>query len=127
LGTDFKVGQTKFKTAAVKYLRAMGLTPRIINSSNHLGSNDMRNLASTKAASDAKRKVKHDIFAPWQEDQLDHKVSIMYTPFINDDKRDDPASSLLFSSVQRNKIVGLVMYITYKVLDLHEKESRTAT
>jgi hypothetical protein len=36
-------------------------------------------------------------------------------------------SSLLFSSLQRNKIVGLVMYITFKVLDLHEKESRTVT
>jgi myo-inositol-1-phosphate synthase len=88
LGTDFKAGQTKFKTAAVEYLRTMGLTPQVIASSNHLGNNDMRNLASAKAASTAKLRVKHDIFAPWQEPQLDHKVSIMYTPFINDDKRD---------------------------------------
>jgi myo-inositol-1-phosphate synthase len=88
LGTDFKAGQTKFKTATVEYLRTMGLTPRVIASSNHLGNNDMRNLASAKAASVAKLKVKHDIFAPWQETELDHKVSIMYTPFINDDKRD---------------------------------------
>lgn len=88
LGTDFKAGQTKFKTAAVEYLRTMGLTPMVIASSNHLGNNDMKNLASAKAASNAKLKVKHDIFAPWEEDQLDHKVSIMYTPHINDDKRD---------------------------------------
>lgn len=88
LGTDFKAGQTKFKTAAVEYLRAAGLTPVVIASSNHLGNNDMRNLDSAKAASTAKLRVKHDIFAPWREDQLDHKVCIMYTPFINDEKRD---------------------------------------
>ena len=88
LGTDFKAGQTKFKTAAVEYLRTMGLTPRVIASSNHLGNNDMRNLASAKSASEAKLRVKHDIFESWEEKELDHKVSIMYTPFINDDKRD---------------------------------------
>lgn len=88
LGTDFKAGQTKFKTAAVEYLRTMGLIPKVIASSNHLGNNDMRNLNSAKAASSAKLRVKHDIFEPWQEPQLDHKVSIMYTPYINDDKRD---------------------------------------
>jgi myo-inositol-1-phosphate synthase len=112
-GTDFKAGQTKFKTAAVKYLQAMGLTPRVISSSNHLGSNDMRNLASMKAASDAKRKVKHNIFAPWQDDQLDHKVSIMYTPFINDDKRDDPAiiTTVLFCAEEQDSWFSNVYYI----------------
>lgn len=88
LGTDFKAGQTKFKTAAVEYLRTIGLKPRVIASSNHLGNNDMRNLASAKTASEAKLRVKHDIFAPWQEQDLDHKVSIMFTEYINDDKRD---------------------------------------
>jgi myo-inositol-1-phosphate synthase len=88
LGTDFKAGQTKFKTAAVEYLRTAGLVPRVIASSNHLGNNDMRNLASSDVAALAKLRVKHDIFAPWQECELDHKVSIMYTEFINDDKRD---------------------------------------
>ena len=88
LGTDFKAGQTKFKTAAVEYLRTAGLVPRVIASSNHLGNNDMRNLASSDVAAAAKLRVKHDIFAPWQECELDHKVSIMYTEFINDDKRD---------------------------------------
>ena len=88
LGTDFKAGQTKFKTAAVEYIRTMGLTPKVIASSNHLGNNDMRNLDSAKAASSAKLKVKHNIFDPWEEQDLDHKVSIMFTPFINDDKRD---------------------------------------
>jgi myo-inositol-1-phosphate synthase len=88
LGTDYKAGQTKFKTAAVEYIRAMGLLPKVIASSNHLGNNDMKNLSTSKATSMAKLRVKHDIFGPWQEDQLDHKVSIMYTPFINDEKRD---------------------------------------
>jgi myo-inositol-1-phosphate synthase len=88
LGTDFKAGQTKFKTAAVEYIRTIGLLPKVIASSNHLGNNDMKNLASSIATSAAKLRVKHDIFAPWREDQLDHKVSISYTPFINDEKRD---------------------------------------
>jgi myo-inositol-1-phosphate synthase len=88
LGTDYKAGQTKFKTAAVEYIRTMGLLPKVIASSNHLGNNDMKNLSTSKATSEAKLRVKHDIFAPWEEDQIDHKVSIMYTPYINDEKRD---------------------------------------
>ena len=87
LGTDYKAGQTKFKTAAVEYLRTMGLTPKVIASSNHLGNNDMRNLATADKARMAKLRVKHDIFAAWEED-IDHKVSVMYTPMINDEKRD---------------------------------------
>ena len=66
----------------------MGLTPKVIASSNHLGNNDMKNINSAKAVSTAKLRVKHNIFKPWEEPQLDHKVSIMYTPYINDDKRD---------------------------------------
>lgn len=78
LGTDFKAGQTKFKTAAVEYLRALGMSPRVIASSNHLGNNDMLNL-TTKKTLNAKMRVKSDIFGPWQEDNLDHKVTVMYT------------------------------------------------
>ncbi|KAL7543736.1 hypothetical protein ACHAXR_013014 [Thalassiosira sp. AJA248-18] len=87
LGTDYKAGQTKFKTAAVEYLRALGLSPRVIASSNHLGNNDMLNL-TTKKTLDAKMRVKSDIFGPWQEKDLDHKVSVMYCPYIGDEKRD---------------------------------------
>lgn len=87
LGTDYKAGQTKFKTAAVEYLRALGLTPRVIASSNHLGNNDMLNL-TTKKTLNAKMRVKSDIFGPWQEENLDHKVTVMYTPMIGDEKRD---------------------------------------
>mmetsp|Transcript_34884 Transcript_34884/g.83403 ORF Transcript_34884/g.83403 Transcript_34884/m.83403 type:complete len:476 (+) Transcript_34884:69-1496(+) len=87
LGTDYKAGQTKFKTAAVEYLRALGLTPRVIASSNHLGNNDMLNL-TTKKTLNAKMRVKSDIFGPWQEENLDHKVSVMYCPYIGDEKRD---------------------------------------
>lgn len=87
LGTDFKAGQTKFKTAAVEYIRTMGLTPKVIASSNHLGNNDMKNLATADKARMAKLRVKHNIFAAWKED-IDHKVAVMYTPMINDEKRD---------------------------------------
>ena len=87
LGTDFKAGQTKFKTAAVEYIRALGLKPRVIASSNHLGNNDMLNLTSKKTVK-AKMRVKSDIFGPWQEDELDHQVRVMYTPMMLDEKRD---------------------------------------
>jgi myo-inositol-1-phosphate synthase len=87
LGTDFKAGQTKFKTAAVEYIRALGLTPRVIASSNHLGNNDMLNLTSKKTIT-AKLRVKSNIFEPWQEHDLDHHVAVMYTPFMLDEKRD---------------------------------------
>eukprot|EP00934_Nitzschia_sp_Nitz4_P001889 Nitzschia sp. Nitz4//scaffold118_size93875//21477//22979//NITZ4_004780-RA/size93875-augustus-gene-0.93-mRNA-1//-1//CDS//3329533700//1889//frame0 len=87
LGTDFKAGQTKFKTAAVEYIRALGLTPRVIASSNHLGNNDMLNLTSKKTVG-AKMRVKSNIFGPWQETDLDHQVRVMYTPFMLDEKRD---------------------------------------
>lgn len=87
LGTDFKAGQTKFKTCAVEYIRALGLTPRVIASSNHLGNNDMLNLTNRRTLK-AKMRVKKDIFAAWQETELDHKVCVMYTPFIGDEKRD---------------------------------------
>eukprot|EP00526_Cylindrotheca_closterium_P011966 CAMPEP_0113632874 /NCGR_PEP_ID=MMETSP0017_2-20120614/17096_1 /TAXON_ID=2856 /ORGANISM="Cylindrotheca closterium" /LENGTH=473 /DNA_ID=CAMNT_0000543465 /DNA_START=14 /DNA_END=1435 /DNA_ORIENTATION=+ /assembly_acc=CAM_ASM_000147 len=87
LGTDFKAGQTKFKTAAVEYIRALGLTPRVIASSNHLGNNDMLNLTSKKTV-EAKMRVKKNIFEPWQEEELDHQVRVMYTPMMLDEKRD---------------------------------------
>ncbi|CAB9515595.1 Inositol-3-phosphate synthase [Seminavis robusta] len=87
LGTDFKAGQTKFKTAAVEYIRALGLTPRVIASSNHLGNNDMLNLTS-QTTLNAKMRVKHSIFGPWNEQDLDHQVKVMYVPFMGDEKRD---------------------------------------
>ena len=87
LGTDYKAGQTKFKTAAVEYLRALGFAPRVMASSNHLGNNDMLNLTSKKTVK-AKMRVKQDIFGPWNMKDLDHQVCVMYTPFIGDEKRD---------------------------------------
>ena len=91
LGTDFKAGQTKAKTAIVEYLRALGLKPRTIASYNHLGNNDMRNLLSPRTWT-AKERVKTDIFGPWQPTdgsaQIDHKVAVLYTPQMGDEKRD---------------------------------------
>jgi myo-inositol-1-phosphate synthase len=73
LGTDFKAGQTKFKTCAVEYIRECGWTPQVVASCNHLGNNDIKNLDELPAAMKAKMEVKHDIFEPWEETQLDHK------------------------------------------------------
>ena len=88
LGTDFKAGQTKFKTCAVEYLENNGFTVKVVASSNHLGNNDMRNLAlgsPTQARTNAaKLRVKSSIFKPG----VDHHVSVQYAPFIGDEKRD---------------------------------------
>ena len=88
LGTDYKAGQTKFKTAAVEYIRALGLTPRVIASSNHLGNNDMLNLTSKKTVT-AKLRVKKDIFEPWQETELDHQVRSLMSNDVNDTQTPD--------------------------------------
>ena len=79
LGTDFKAGQTKAKTAIVEYLRAIGLRPRTIASYNHLGNNDMKNLLSPSTWK-AKARVKTDIFAPWAEEgsEIDHQARRSY-------------------------------------------------
>ena len=92
LGTDFKAGQTKAKTAIVEYLRALGLQPRTIASYNHLGNNDMKNLLSPRTWS-AKARVKTDVFGPWNEEedsgsQIDHKVAVLFTEQMGDEKRD---------------------------------------
>ena len=42
LGTDFKAGQTKFKTQVVEYLEHLAFNVKVVASSNHLGNNDMR-------------------------------------------------------------------------------------
>ena len=72
-----KAGQTKFKTAALEYVRALGLDPRVMASSNHLGNNDMKNLLAP-ALCKAKMRVKEDIFARWRQQgwakRLDHQV-----------------------------------------------------
>ena len=89
LGTDFKAGQTKCKTAIVEYLRALGLRPRTIASYNHLGNNDMKNLLSPRTWQ-AKARVKTDIFEPWTmaDGPIDHKVAVLYTEQMGDEKRD---------------------------------------
>ena len=63
------------------------MQPRVIASSNHLGNNDMLNLTSKKTVA-AKMRVKSDIFGPWQEQDLDHQVRVMYTRMMGDEKRD---------------------------------------
>lgn len=118
LGTDFKAGQTKAKTALVEYLRALGLRPTTVASYNHLGNNDMRNLLSPSTWK-AKARVKADIFGAWTgggpgpagrdaaaggsaggagravwapqnnlDGEIDHKVAVLFTEAMGDEKRD---------------------------------------
>lgn len=88
LGTDFKAGQTKCKTAIVEYLENLNFNVKVVASSNHLGNNDMKNLAlsgeTQEKARNAKLRVKAQIFAS----DIDHHVAVQYAPFIGDEKRD---------------------------------------
>ncbi|KAJ8599987.1 hypothetical protein CTAYLR_001813 [Chrysophaeum taylorii] len=86
LGTDFKAGQTKFKSAAVEYLQALALRVKVVASSNHLGNNDMKSLLG-RPQRDAKLRVKSDIFPPDSTIES-HVVSVMYAPYVGDEKRD---------------------------------------
>ena len=89
LGTDFKAGQTKFKSSAVEYLRKNALTVRVVASSNFLGNNDMRSLAPGRgAAQDAARGAKLRLKAATFGDGVDHHVGVHYAPYLGDEKRD---------------------------------------
>jgi len=88
LGTDFKAGQTKFKTQVVEYLENLNFNVKVVASSNHLGNNDMRNLALGSATQEKTRKAKLRVKSQIFSSDIDHHVSVQYTPFIGDEKRD---------------------------------------
>lgn len=45
VGSDFKTGQTKFKTSFIDFLLSAGIKPKSCISYNHLGNNDGKNLS----------------------------------------------------------------------------------
>ena len=105
-GSDFKTGQTRFKTIMSDYLIGAGLRLASIVSYNHLGNNDGKNLSEDKCFQ-SKRISKcgvlddaikaNKILYPPGKDHIDHEVVIKYVPFVGDSKRAlDEYSSQIF-------------------------------
>jgi myo-inositol-1-phosphate synthase len=105
-GSDFKSGQTRFKTVMSDFLIGSGLRLASCVSYNHLGNNDGKNLQEDKCFQSkriSKAGVLDDAVAgnrvlyPKGDDIIDHEVVIKHVPFVGDSKRAmDEYSSQIF-------------------------------
>jgi len=105
-GSDFKSGQTRFKTIMSDYLIGSGIRLSSVVSYNHLGNNDGKNLQEDKCFQSKKISKggvlddaikSNKILYPEGDDQIDHEVVIKYVPFVQDSKRAlDEYSSKIF-------------------------------
>ena len=105
-GSDFKSGQTRFKTVMSDFLIGSGLRLSSVVSYNHLGNNDGKNLSEDKCFQSkkiSKAGVLDDaikantILYPEGNQKIDHEVIIKYVPFVGDSKRAlDEYSSQIF-------------------------------
>lgn len=95
-GSDFKSGQTRFKTIMSDFLIGAGLRLASVVSYNHLGNNDGKNLQEDKCFQSkkiSKAGVLDDaiksnrILYPEGREVIDHEVVIKYIPFVGDSKR----------------------------------------
>jgi len=105
-GSDFKSGQTRFKTVMSDFLIGSGIRLASCVSYNHLGNNDGKNLQEDKCFQSkkiSKSGVLDDavsgnrVLYPKGNDIIDHEVVIKYVPFVGDSKRAmDEYSSQIF-------------------------------
>ena len=106
-GSDFKSGQTKFKTIMSDFLIGTDLKLSAVASYNHLGNNDGKNLSEDKCFQSkkiSKAGVLDDavnsnkvLYPDGPEGAIDHEVVIKYLPFVKDSKRAlDEYSSKIF-------------------------------
>ena len=105
-GSDFKSGQTRFKTIMSDFLIGSGLRLASCVSYNHLGNNDGKNLQEDKCFQSKKiskagvlddAMAANDILYPEGNKIIDHEVVIKYVPFVGDSKRAmDEYSSQIF-------------------------------
>lgn len=105
-GSDFKSGQTRFKTAMSDFIIGSGIRLASVVSYNHLGNNDGKNLSEDKCFQSkkiSKGGVLDDAIRanptlyPKGQDKIDHEVVIKYVPFVGDSKRAlDEYSSQIF-------------------------------
>ena len=95
-GSDFKTGQTKFKSIMADFFIGTGLRLASCMSYNHLGNNDGKNLSEPKTFKSkeiSKQGVldesieSNQVLYPPGEDKIDHTIVIKYCPFVGDSKR----------------------------------------
>jgi len=107
-GSDFKSGQTRFKTVMSDFLIGAGIRLSAVVSYNHLGNNDGKNLQEDKCFQSkkiSKAGVLDDaiksntILYPEGNNHIDHEVVIKYVPFVQDSKRalDEYSSSIFMN------------------------------
>jgi len=107
-GSDFKSGQTRFKTVMSDFLIGSGIRISSVVSYNHLGNNDGKNLSEDKTFRSkqiSKAGVLDDaissnkILYPEDNKKIDHEVVIKYVPFVGDSKRalDEYSSSIFLN------------------------------
>lgn len=105
-GSDFKSGQTRFKTIMSDFLIGSGIRLASSVSYNHLGNNDGKNLSEDKTFQSKKiskagvlddAMASNTILYPEGNNKIDHEVVIKYVPFVGDSKRAlDEYSSQIF-------------------------------
>ena len=109
-GSDFKSGQTRYKTVMSDFLIGAGLRLSSVVSYNHLGNNDGKNLSEDKCFQSkkiSKGGVLDDaikgnkILYPDGKNTIDHEVVIKYVPFVGDSKRalDEYSSEIFMGGV----------------------------
>ena len=95
-GSDFKTGQTKFKSLMSDFFVGSGLRLSSVMSYNHLGNNDGKNLnepETFRSKEISKAGVLDDavesnpILYPSDNKGIDHTIVIKYCPFVGDSKR----------------------------------------
>jgi myo-inositol-1-phosphate synthase len=93
-GSDFKTGQTRFKSMMMDFLSTCGIRVSSIASYNHLGNNDGLNLSQEdcfKSKEISKRDVIDDVIENnkllYNDKTPDHCVVIKYIPAVGDSKR----------------------------------------
>ncbi len=95
-GSDFKSGQTRYKTIMSDFLIGAGLRLASVVSYNHLGNNDGKNLSEDKCFQSKKISKggvlddaikSNPILYSGKNNHIDHDVVIKYIPFVGDSKR----------------------------------------
>jgi len=117
-GSDFKTGQTKFKSIMADFFIGTGLKLGSCMSYNHLGNNDGKNLNEPKqfrSKEISKQGVLDESVTsnpklyPPGDDKIDHTIVIKYCPFVGDSKR---AMDEYISKIFMNGLFTLVTHAT---------------
>lgn len=115
-GSDFKTGQTRFKSMMMDFLSTCGIRVSSIASYNHLGNNDGLNLSQEncfRSKEISKRDVIDDVIENnkllYNDKTPDHCVVIKYIPSVGDSKRaiDEYTSDIFMGGKQTISVYNI--------------------